>query len=199
MAKLKLTYFDFPGGRVEPARLALHIGGIEFEDFRFSFAEFAEVKKTMPLKQVPVLEIDGQQITQCNGINRYVGKLAGLYPQDDYQALLCDEIMDALEDAVTKLARTFGLQGEELQSARETLVAGPLTQYLAWADEKLEGDFFVGDSLTMADLKVMVWVKTLNAGHLEHIPTDLVERLAPKLNAHAKRIGQTPAIAEYYA
>jgi len=25
MAKLKLTYFDFDGGRGEPARLALHI------------------------------------------------------------------------------------------------------------------------------------------------------------------------------
>ena len=28
MAKLKLTYFDFHGGRGEPARLALSIGGI---------------------------------------------------------------------------------------------------------------------------------------------------------------------------
>src|SRR5438552_10509416 len=36
MAKLKLTYFDFDGGRGEPARLALHIGGIAFEDHRIS-------------------------------------------------------------------------------------------------------------------------------------------------------------------
>lgn len=28
MDELKLTYFDFSGGRAEPARLALHIGGI---------------------------------------------------------------------------------------------------------------------------------------------------------------------------
>ena len=34
MAKLKLTYFDFHGGRGEPARLALSIGGIAFEDDR---------------------------------------------------------------------------------------------------------------------------------------------------------------------
>ena len=31
MAKLRLNYFDFDGGRGEPARLALHIGGIAFE------------------------------------------------------------------------------------------------------------------------------------------------------------------------
>ena len=31
MPKLKLTYFDFHGGRGEPAKLALSIGGIPFE------------------------------------------------------------------------------------------------------------------------------------------------------------------------
>ena len=34
MPKLKLTYFDFHGGRGEPARLALAIAGIPFEDDR---------------------------------------------------------------------------------------------------------------------------------------------------------------------
>ena len=34
MPKLKLTYFDFHGGRGEPARLALSIGRIPFEDDR---------------------------------------------------------------------------------------------------------------------------------------------------------------------
>jgi hypothetical protein len=31
MAKLKLSYFDFHGGRGEPARLALSMGGIPFD------------------------------------------------------------------------------------------------------------------------------------------------------------------------
>ena len=34
MAKLKLTYFDFDGGRGEPARLALHIAGVIFSSRR---------------------------------------------------------------------------------------------------------------------------------------------------------------------
>ena len=45
MDKLKLTYFDVSGGRAEPARLALHIGGIPFEDKRFAFGDFAEVRR----------------------------------------------------------------------------------------------------------------------------------------------------------
>ena len=39
MAQLKLTYFDFHGGRGEPARLALFIGGIAFEDDRVKPAD----------------------------------------------------------------------------------------------------------------------------------------------------------------
>ena len=34
MSKVKLTYFDFDGGRGEPIRIALSIGGIDFEDHR---------------------------------------------------------------------------------------------------------------------------------------------------------------------
>lgn len=65
MDTLKLTYFDFPGGRAEPARLALHLGGIAFEDHRFPFADFAEVRKTTPLRQVPTLHINGVQVTRA--------------------------------------------------------------------------------------------------------------------------------------
>jgi hypothetical protein len=40
MPKLVLTYFDFDGGRGEPARLALTIGGIAFEDRRIPGKEW---------------------------------------------------------------------------------------------------------------------------------------------------------------
>ena len=46
MNKLKLTYFDFSGGRAEPARLAMDIGGIPFEDHRFVPKDFPEISKT---------------------------------------------------------------------------------------------------------------------------------------------------------
>ena len=53
--------------------------------------------------------------------------------------------------------------------------------------------------LTVADLKVFVDVRGLNSGRLDHIPTDLVEKVAPLLNAHMQRIAQMPAVAQYYA
>jgi glutathione S-transferase len=138
MDKLKLTYFDFPGGRAEPARLALRIGGIEFEDYRFASSDFPEVRKTTPLNQVPTLHINDLQITQSDAITRYVGKLTGLYPEDNLQALLCDEVMGALEDLNIKLVATFGMKGEALKNAREALVAGALPQYLRCLQHQLE-------------------------------------------------------------
>jgi len=202
MSQLKLTYFDFHGGRGEPARLALHLGGIAFEDSRFSFAEFAELRKSTPLGQVPVLHVDGVQVTQSDAITRYAGKLAGLYPTDAYQALLCDEVLEALEEVNVKLGTTFGLTGEALKEARTVLANGTFPKYLGWLQAQLQahgGDYFADQRLTIADLKVFVFVRGLNSGRLDHIPGDLVEQVAPLLNAHAQRIAQTPAIAQYYA
>ncbi len=202
MPQLKLTYFDFHGGRGEPARLALHIGGVPFEDNRFPGSTFAELRKSLPLGQVPVLEVDGVVVTQSDAITRYAGKLAGLYPTDAFQALLCDEVLDAVEDANTKLGTTFGLAGDALKDARTAFITGPLPLYLRWLQTQLQahgGNYFADARLTIADLKVFVFVRGFNSGNLDHIPTDLVESIAPLLNAHQKRIAQTPAVAQYYA
>jgi glutathione S-transferase len=202
MTQLKLTYFDFHGGRGEPARLALAIGGIAFEDHRFSYAEFAEVRKATPFGQVPTLHVDGVQITQCDSILRYAGKLAGLYPTDPFQALLCDEVMYVVEEAGVKIGPTFRLSGEEQKAARLALVNGSMPVYLGWLQSQLlahGGEYFADNRLTIADLKVFVDVRGLNSGRLDHIPTDLVEKVAPALNAHMHRIAQIPAVAAYYA
>ena len=82
MAKLKLSYFDFHGGRGEPARLALSMGGIPFEDDRVPFADWERRKEKTPFGGLPVLEVDEHTVAQSNAINRYVGKLANLYPSD---------------------------------------------------------------------------------------------------------------------
>ena len=202
MSRLKLTYFDFHGGRAEPARLAMHIGGIAFEDHRFTFAEFAEVRKATPFGQVPTLHVDGAMVTQSDAITRYVGKLANLYPLDAYQALLCDEVMDVVEDASVKLGPTFGMTGEAQKEARLALVNGSMPVYLGWLERQLKahgGEFFCDNRLTVADLKVFVDVRGLNSGRLDHVPVDLVQNVAPGLNAHMHRIANLPAVLAYYA
>jgi glutathione S-transferase len=202
MTHYKLTYFDIDGGRAEPIRIAFHAAGIAFEDNRLSFAEFGEMRGTTRFNAVPVLEIDGAAVTQSNAIGRYVGKMAGLYPKDDLQALYCDEVVGALEDIYHHIVPTFGLQGEELKSAREKLADGWLTIFLRGLDELLArggGDYFADKRLTVADLKMFVQTRWLGSGGLEHVPADLVHSVAPSLIEHEKRIAGESIVAAYYA
>ncbi len=202
MARLKLTYFDFHGGRGEPARLALAIGGIPFEDDRVPFVDWERRKAETPFGGLPVLEVDGEIVAQSNGINRYVGKLADLYPADPWQAALCDEVMDAVEEIGTKIVATFDLPEEQKKAARRALAEGPLTFYLTRLQQRLEahgGRYFAGDRLSVADLKVFVWIQHLASGKLDHVPRDIADRVAPKLVEHAGHIRTHPGVAGYYA
>ncbi len=202
MTTYRLTYFDIDGGRAEPIRIAFHAAGIDFEDNRISFAEFQEIRQNTRFHCVPVLELDGVAVTQSNALSRYVGKMAGLYPDDDLQALYCDEALGAIEDLSHFIVRTFGLEGEELRLARERLVDGWLSVFLRGLDELLArggGEYFAGNRLTVADLKVLGLTRWLRSGMLDHVPTDLVERLAPALIEHQQRIENDPRVVAYYA
>lgn len=128
--------------------------------------------------------------------------MSGLYPADPFQALLCDEVTYVVEDANNKLSPTFRMAGEEQKAARLALVNGSMPLYLRWLESQLlahGGQFFADHRLTIADLKVFVDVRSLNSGRLDHVPTDLVQSVAPALNAHQQRIASTPAIQAYYA
>ena len=202
MPKLVLTYFDFDGSRGEVARLALHIAGIPFEDRRIARKDWAAVRDTFPFQAVPVLEADGKVIAQSNTINRYVGKLAGLYPKDDWAAAQVDEVMDAIEDITNRIGGTFTLEGEAKQKAREALAAGPIARFLQQLEARLKaggGEWFVEKRLTVADLKCFLWVRWLKSGALDHIPADIVDRRAPLLAQHLERVRNHPKIAAYYA
>ncbi|WP_462169851.1 glutathione S-transferase [Pseudoalteromonas xiamenensis] len=200
VAKLKLTYFDVHGGRAEPIRLSLYLGGIEFEDYRFSYGEFPEVRKSTPLGQVPVLEINGLAVTQSNALTTYAGKLAGLYPKDDFQALLCEEIMGSVEDVTSRIVSTFGLQGEALIAAREKVTQDYLIPHLNWLTTKLgDNKYFIENTLSVADLKTLAHLAWLNSGRLDHIASSLVAEHASTLQSFFNQLMQHPKIVEYYA
>jgi glutathione S-transferase len=202
MTKYKLAYFDIDGGRGEPLRVALHAAGIEFEDKRVSFPEFMEMRENLRFNAVPVLEFDGVAVTQSNAIGRYIGKTAGLYPEDDRQALFCDEAMDAIEDLTARIQPTLFLKGDEQREARESLADGWMTIFLRGLGELLErggGEYFADNRLTMADLKVLFQTRWLRSGTLDHIPVDLVGRVAPNLVEHQSRIENDPVVKAYYA
>jgi len=202
MTRFKLSYFDFDGGRGQAIRFAFHIGGVDFDDVRLTGAQFKELRQSFRFHALPVLEIDGRQITQSNAILRYVGKLVGLYPSDELQALYCDEALDALEDLSHAIGTTFGLQGDAMKQARTELVEGRLATFIKGLDGMLTrggGEFIADGRMTVADLKLFVETRYLSRGVLDHVPTDIVETLAPALAAHRERIANDPRVVGYYA
>ena len=202
MNKPVLTYFDFDGGRGEPLRVALHIGGVAFEDRRIPLKDWPTMRDQTPFQALPTLEAGGALVSQSNSLLRYAGKLAGLYPKDDVQALLCDEILDAAEDIGSRIGSTINMPPEEKQKAREALAAGALKHHLKQLQALLVrggGQYFVEKRLTVADLKVFQLLRWLRSGALDHIPKDLLDSAAPQLAQYFERIGAEPGITGYYA
>ena len=202
MPTLKLRYFDFHGGRGEAARLALVLGSVDFADDRIPVRQWPEHRDSTPFGIVPVLEVDGEAISQSNAINRYIGRLTNLYPQNSLNALRCDEVMDAVEDVISALVQTFRIKDDdEMRVARERLVQKPIIPYLERLNEILVsrgGEYFADGRLTVADLKVFVLLRSLLGGVLDYVPTDLPARHAPVLLAQYERIATMPEIQEYY-
>ena len=182
--------------------MSCHLGDIAFEDKRIAGKDWPALRDKTPFQAMPVLEVDGKVITQSNTINRYLGKLAGLYPKDDWQAALVDVVMDAVEDVSTKISNTMALESEAKKKAREALAAGPIPRFLQQIEARLKaggGEWFVEKRLTVADLKCFLWVRWLKSGALDHIPADIVEQHAPLLAKHMERVKNHPKIAAYYA
>lgn len=203
MPKLVLTYFDFDGSRGETARLAMHLAGIPFEDRRIPVKDWPAQRDQMSFQALPVLEADGTQIAQSNTINRYLGRLGGLYPKDDWQAARVDEVMDAVEDISTRIGQTMRIDDAAAKkAAREALAGGPLPRFLQQIEARLKaggGEWFAENRLTVADLKCYYWVRWLRSGALDHIPADIVDKHAPLLVQHFERVKNHPKIAAYYA
>ena len=89
MPKIVLTYFGFQGAG-EKIRLALTLGGIEFEDRHVPFQEWAALKPSTPYGQLPLMSMDGgEPFAQSSAMLRYAGKVATengcpLYPDADW-------------------------------------------------------------------------------------------------------------------
>jgi glutathione S-transferase len=111
--------------------------------------------------------------------------------------------MDAVEDIGTKIGATLFIADEaEKKAQRQALADGPIKFFLERLQRTLldrGGEYFAGNQLSIADLKVFVWVRHLRSGKLDHVPTDLPDRVAPALVDHLRRIEKLPGVQGHYA
>ncbi|KAF1324525.1 Glutathione s-transferase, partial [Globisporangium splendens] len=150
---LKLTYFGIPG-RAELARLLFTFGGVAFEDARVSGPEFGAMKTSLPLGQLPILEVDGVVFSQSMAISRYAAKVVGLYPADAVQALRVEMISETIVDMLDTVVDIKFRTSDEAAKAEKTtkFLTEALPKSLAALETMVQGKFFMGDNATLADV-----------------------------------------------
>lgn len=184
MHTLTLTYFDSPG-RAEPVRLALRMGGLPFVDRRLSFAAFVEARQRgeLPLGSVPVLEVDGQRITQTAAMLRWAARAGdtSLYPQDPMQALRVDSALDSFNDTFSHalLPSLFERDPARKLAMRAELADGVMARVFTYVEGLVAasgGPYVAGADLSVADLVIALQLEQIRRGGLDGIGMD---HLAP--------------------
>ena len=178
----KLTYFPL-GGRATAIRNAFKYGKLDFVDQHVTYQEQQALKAegAYTFGAVPVLEYQGVQYSQSNAILRWVGKQAGLYPEDPLLAFRADEVLDVAEDISHAVGITMREQDLEKKIAlRKELLAKELTTYFRGLEKLLERNnsekgWFVGDKPTIADFKINPVFWWLTSGLLDGIPKDIFD------------------------
>ncbi|KAG7378756.1 hypothetical protein PHYPSEUDO_009530 [Phytophthora pseudosyringae] len=178
--KLKLTYFPFPG-RAEPIRLALFTAGIPFEDERIGIDELNRRRLSLPFNQLPVLEVDGEVVSQALGILRYVGTLGRLYSSSDTkEACRIDEVFSLIDEFYSSYAwnASYYEQDPAKQMQLRTVLAEetvPTTlNFLEQRTFQWNGRHSVGDRLTVADFAIYSLLWTLQSGRILGVPESIV-------------------------
>ncbi len=183
MSKPRLIYFDAPVSRGEECRLALHLGGVDFEDVRLSREQWLAMKPSTPFGSVPVLEMPGQPpLAQSNAILVLLGRQHGLHPKDDFEAARHEAMMCHVEELRANVGPTLRITDEaEKKKAREGLVATVLPDWGQRAEKQLgDGPFFAGAKLHVVDLKLFMGVRWFAGGNVDHVPATIFSRF-PKL------------------
>jgi len=198
MRDIKLTYFDFDGGRGEDCRLALHLAGVPFTDERVLGKTWAERKATTPFGALPVLQVDGRVLSSSNAILGWIGETYGLLPEDPWERACHLAVLDCAEDLRKAAERTHRDDEEAKLVARGEFAAGYLRSWLgAMSDQIGDGPFLAGDAPGVADLKLFVMLGAYARGVFDGIPdTVLVD--FPKLVRLLDAAAAHPRVRSWY-
>jgi glutathione S-transferase len=204
-----LTYFNVRG-RGELIRLLFHAGNVPFVDNRLRLAVFKaeQASGRFPFGQIPVLDINGtSRFSQSHAIAMYVAGVAGLLPTG-LQRLRCDMLLLSTEDVRGKFVgiRYSGAAGTERVSRYHDFYTLTLPPLLSNFEKELgEQDYFVGGSLSLADVAVFNMLDYLTFPACEVQAASEEARVLqakclgsfPGLTRLKLRVGAVPGVAKW--
>ena len=191
----KLHYFK-GRGRAETTRWMLAVNRIDFENIAIETPDALAALRAsgkLPFDQMPLLELDGLNLSQSSAMIRYLARRGDFYGDDDNDALWCDMIAGAVADfAETAIQAAFQPSAETAKANMQARFAkfGPRFEARLAATG---GDFCVGGRLSFADV---VLAEALTS-YLEWLPEILSE--TPHLKGLQSRVLEQEGIAAYLA
>ncbi|KAJ6638718.1 Glutathione S-transferase [Pseudolycoriella hygida] len=167
MSPCKLTYFKSQA-LGEAIRMLLHYGNIEFDDIRIDFEKEWPTypKESLPLGQIPILEIDGKVLYQSIAICRYLAKKVGLVGTTAMEDYEIDNAVDNLNDLRARIAAGFyeqnaAVKAEKMEVIRNVTVPFFLNKLDAIAKEN--NGHFALNKFTWADVYFTGMINYLNS------------------------------------
>jgi len=202
MVHYKLVYFG-ARGKAEGIRYILAYGKIDYEDKRLDYeTEWPKFKEETPFGQVPVLYADEKCIAQSLAIARYFARECGIDGKTSWDKARADMLVDGVNDFIAGGGTLFPIVMAKWTKDEEKFKAawGPfkekglipfLKKYTEFLKESKSG-WFVGDSLTWADLLISEFVHRCNTCFEPGCIADY-----PELKAHSDKIHQIEQIKKY--
>uniref|UniRef100_A0A914UU27 glutathione transferase n=1 Tax=Plectus sambesii TaxID=2011161 RepID=A0A914UU27_9BILA len=199
MPTYRLIYFPIRA-RAEAIRLLLAHANVAYVDDRINRADWPKMKDQMPLKQVPVLEIDGKmKIAQTTAIMRYLAHQFGIAAKSPLEEAKVDMFGEAIQDAVFQYTAwrrvVMGFdEGNKDEKFKEVVVPiinnyGPIFEQTL--TENGTG-WLVGNNITWADfLAAEFFDKIITYGD----PTAL--DAYPHVMKHNKEVLSLPNVKKY--
>lgn len=153
------------------------------------------MKPTLPLGQVPVLEVDGIMYGQSMAIVRYAAKISGLYPEDPLECLRVEMISETLIELYTECIDIHFHEKDEAKKAEKTakLLLETLLQKFGTLTAMVKGDYFTGSKATFADIQLF----DLFENPLSKFIQGFSAAPYPELEAITNRVKVNPEIAAY--
>ncbi|KHJ92206.1 glutathione S-transferase protein [Oesophagostomum dentatum] len=193
----KLYYFE-GRGLGEIARQIFALAGVHYEDIRVPHEKWEEYKSKMPFEQMPVLEVDGQQIPQSLAICRYLARKYGYAGSTPYEEAIVDALADQYKDFYVQIKGFYypalGLAEGDVEAAKKDILIPARDRYLGYMTtylKKSSSGYLAGNELTFADLILAEHVYTMRTVFPEYTEG------FPEIEAHYKKVTSVPALKHW--
>ncbi|BFZ09090.1 hypothetical protein BsWGS_12129 [Bradybaena similaris] len=186
----KLFYYDAKG-RAELIRLVCAAGGKKIENVILTEEDWKTEKEKTPFGQLPYAEINGKKYAQSIALATYCARECGLYGKNNLERLLIDQVICLGGDLLSLAVSAFQEKDEEKKKEKmKNFGEVDAPRFFALYENLLKESgtgYFVGDSLTLADL--YVYDQVFTPSQWKTFKTDgfnLLEALRKKVEGHDK-------------